>query len=51
MHAEIFKAQRRLKVMDGGACLLDCPVALGREPAGPKRCEGDGRTPEGAYAI
>jgi murein L,D-transpeptidase YafK len=26
-------------------------VALGRNPAGPKRQEGDGRTPEGVYTL
>ena len=31
--------------------LLRCPIALGRCPVGRKRQEGDGRTPEGVYAI
>ena len=26
-------------------------VALGAEPVGPKRCQGDNRTPEGTYRI
>jgi len=51
MHAEIFKANRQLHVIHDGRILLRCPVALGREPAGAKTAEGDGRTPEGAYAI
>ena len=51
MHAEIFKSQRRLKVVSDGAVLLDCAIALGREPAGAKSSEGDGRTPEGTYFI
>lgn len=51
MHAEILKAQRRLKVFNGEKTVLDCPIALGREPLGPKTAEGDGRTPEGSYVI
>lgn len=51
MHAEIFKAKRRLYLFNGGNVLLDCPVALGREPVGAKLAEGDGRTPEGEYTV
>lgn len=31
--------------------MYTCRVGLGRHPAGPKRAEGDGRTPEGVYQI
>lgn len=47
----IWKARRMLELRQEGRVLLRCPVALGREPAGPKEREGDGRTPEGTYYI
>ena len=47
----IEKAQRRLTVYEDGEPLFCCPVALGRNPEGPKQAEGDGRTPEGEYYI
>jgi len=45
------KSERRLYLMRDGAVLRSYRVALGREPAGPKRRAGDGRTPEGVYTI
>ena len=45
------KAARCLRVMDGENEICFCRVALGRNPSGPKTCEGDGRTPEGSYFI
>jgi len=51
MEIIIHKSLRRLKALKDGRIVLDCPVALGRVPVGAKRSEGDGRTPEGAYAV
>ena len=45
------KSLRRLTLHDAGDILLQCKVALGKNPTGPKRREGDGRTPEGDYFI
>lgn len=47
----IEKAQRRLMVFSAGKVVKTYPVALGREPVGHKRREGDGRTPEGHYYV
>ncbi len=51
MRVCILKAARVLTLTDRGKELLRCRVALGREPLGAKRLEGDGRTPEGRYRI
>ena len=45
------KSERRLFVMMNGYTVRTYPVALGRTPVGPKRMQGDGRTPEGQYVI
>lgn len=45
------KAARRMTLQAGGAVLRVYAVALGRQPEGPKRRAGDGRTPEGRYVI
>jgi murein L,D-transpeptidase YafK len=45
------KSARRLTLLRDGHVLATNPVTLGSAPIGPKRQEGDGRTPEGAYAI
>ena len=45
------KSDRRLDLYDGDELLRSYPVSLGGEPAGPKRREGDERTPEGSYTI
>lgn len=48
----IEKEKRCLSVYDAeGQRLLHCRVALGRVPTGHKQCEGDGKTPEGAYFV
>lgn len=47
----VFKQARRLRLLRQGLVLLDCAVALGPQPQGHKRREGDGRTPEGHYRI
>ena len=51
MEVLIWKARRMLESRQEGRVLLRCPIALGREPVGPKEREGDGRTPEGTYYI
>ena len=51
MEVLIWKARRTLELRQEGRVLLRCPVALGREPVGPKEREGDDRTPEGTYYI
>ena len=45
------KAERTLNGMEGECELWSARVALGSDPCGPKRREGDGRTPEGVYRI
>jgi murein L,D-transpeptidase YafK len=45
------KAARRMTLFRGPTALKNYRVALGREPVGPKREEGDHRTPEGLYKI
>jgi murein L,D-transpeptidase YafK len=47
----VLKAQRRLLLLRGDAVLKSYPIALGPHPRGPKRWQGDGRTPEGVYII
>lgn len=45
------KSQRTLELLHDGSAFESFPIALGREPRGPKQKEGDGRTPEGIYRI
>lgn len=45
------KAARTLELFRGAELLRSYQVSLGREPVGPKRREGDGRTPEGKYTL
>ena len=45
------KSARRLTLLRDGQVLKAYEVALGGAPRGHKQQEGDGRTPEGAYAI
>lgn len=47
----VLKSQRRLELSDGGELIRTYRIALGREPVGAKRQEGDLRTPEGRYVI
>lgn len=51
MQILIEKQRRTLTLLDGGQTVLTCRIALGREPLGAKRAQGDGRTPEGDYFI
>jgi murein L,D-transpeptidase YafK len=45
------KGKRTLALLRDGTAFETFPIALGREPRGPKQKEGDGRTPEGVYTI
>jgi murein L,D-transpeptidase YafK len=47
----VLKAPRRLLLLRGDRVLRDYQVALGADPIGPKRHQGDRRTPEGRYRI
>ena len=48
---EIFKAERRMDLKRDGRTLRSYRVSLGFAPLAHKQREGDGRTPEGLYAI
>jgi murein L,D-transpeptidase YafK len=45
------KSERRLELLRRGRVIRAYQIALGGNPLGPKRQEGDERTPEGAYTI
>jgi murein L,D-transpeptidase YafK len=47
----IDKSERRLELHRDGLVLRRYEIALGGNPLGPKRAEGDRRTPEGDYII
>ncbi len=47
----IEKSRRALTVLSDGVAVKSYLVALGREPAGDKEREGDGRTPEGSLYV
>lgn len=47
----VVKSWRTLQLLRQGAVLKSYPIALGPHPIGPKRRDGDGRTPEGLYMI
>jgi murein L,D-transpeptidase YafK len=47
----IEKGRRRLTLERDGQVLARYGVALGSDPVGRKQKEGDGRTPEGVYAV
>lgn len=52
MEIIVFKARRLLICISEGKELLRAPIQLGFGACdGPKRLEGDGRTPEGAYFV
>lgn len=50
-HIQVLKSIRRLDLVGQGRILKRYDIQLGRRPFGPKRIEGDGKTPEGAYRI
>jgi murein L,D-transpeptidase YafK len=47
----VYKSERQLDLYREGQLLKSYHASLGRVPVGPKRREGDGRTPEGSYVI
>lgn len=47
----VHKAARRLELRCGGVLAARFESSLGFAPAGAKEREGDGRTPEGEYAL
>ena len=47
----IVKSARHLTLHGESKTLMECKIALGKNPIGPKQREGDGRTPEGVYYI
>ncbi|MGC2743411.1 MAG: L,D-transpeptidase family protein [Candidatus Angelobacter sp.] len=47
----ILKSARSMTLFSGGKVLKTYKVALGSVPVGPKRVEGDHKTPEGDYII
>ncbi len=47
----LVKSARMLHAFRGPLLVRSYRVALGFSPDGPKRVQGDGRTPEGAYTI
>lgn len=47
----VYKDKRRLYVMDGEVLVRNYPIGLGKNPKGDKKCEGDGRTPEGSFFV
>jgi murein L,D-transpeptidase YafK len=47
----VYKSRRVMHVFTAGRNVRTFRIALGRQPVGPKRQEGDFRTPEGLYHI
>lgn len=47
----ILKGERKMYLVNGTKALKQYKIALGGNPIGPKRFEGDLKTPEGAYLI
>jgi murein L,D-transpeptidase YafK len=47
----VHKKERILELLRDGRVIESFPIALGPNPVGPKRKEGDGRTPEGVYTL
>ena len=45
------KSARKLVLLHRGEILREYPVHLGLQPEGPKKAEGDFRTPEGHYQL
>jgi murein L,D-transpeptidase YafK len=47
----VYKADRKMMVYAKDVLLASYVVSLGGNPMGHKECEGDNKTPEGAYTI
>ena len=50
-HLKIHKSKRLLELYDGKALIKKYSVALGKDPVGAKRKQGDFKTPEGEYVL
>ena len=50
-HIEVRKDARQMYLWSDGQVIRNYEVDLGFAPKGPKRVEGDGKTPEGQYWI
>ena len=50
-HVEVRKSEREMYLWSEGDVIRTYAIDLGFAPDGPKRFEGDGRTPEGQYWI
>nr|WP_237476242.1 L,D-transpeptidase family protein [Vibrio eleionomae] len=48
---KVDKSKRRLYLYDSGTVVREYRIALGKNPHGPKRQQGDQRTPEGHYYL
>jgi murein L,D-transpeptidase YafK len=47
----VYKAKRKMVLLSQGKQVKTYRIALGRRPVGPKRRQGDQRTPEGSYLL
>lgn len=47
----VYKSKREMQAYANGKLVKTYPIALGRNPVGHKRIEGDKKTPEGIYYI
>jgi murein L,D-transpeptidase YafK len=50
-HVLVFKAKRKLLLLQGGKVLKMYHISLGGDPVGRKTMEGDSKTPEGKYVL
>jgi murein L,D-transpeptidase YafK len=48
---QVFKAKRQLELRADGRVVRTYRIGLGLQPTGPKRRQGDRRTPEGTYSL
>jgi len=47
----VLKRERTLQLLSQGKVIKSYKVALGGDPVGPKRQQGDHKTPEGVYTL
>jgi murein L,D-transpeptidase YafK len=50
-HLVVYKQERRLEVWNHDTLIRTMKICLGQVPLGPKRQEGDSKTPEGVYQL
>ena len=50
-HVLVFKAKRKLLLLNGEKILKMYDISLGGHPVGRKTMEGDSKTPEGTYVL